>query len=216
MAKPRSRKEMIAFLATHQRYDTMSSWNRATSFSRNIKLHRIQFPDSVIRNRAWDLLDVEEAFEEFDDTIAEFNSRNDYRYQIHRNGRSGGYLVLYNGGRKDTGYKSYCPACGQRNYRTAEERTDVCGVCKHPRRNYTHPVMTPYTTGETIGEPSGDYDDWETCSLKSLVDLVWDFDRTVEVAIRRFIDFAIHNEAGEETIMVPRTVKVSRPVGGAT
>jgi len=216
MAKPRSRKEMIAFLATHQRYDTMSSWNRATSFSRNIKLHRIQFPDSVIRNRAWDLLDVEEAFEEFDDTIAEFNSRNDYRYQIHRNGRSGGYLVLYNGGRKDTGYKSYCPACGQRNYRIAEERTDVCGVCKHPRRNYTHPVMTPYTTGETIGEPSGDYDDWETCSLKSLVDLVWDFDRTVEVAIRRFIDFAIHNEAGEETIMVPRTVKVSRPVGGAT
>lgn len=215
MAKPRSRKEMIAFLANHQRYDTMSSWNRGTSFSRNIKLHRIQFPDSNIRNRAWDLLDVEEAFEEFDDTIAEFSARHDYLYQIHCNGRSGGYLVLYNGGRKDTGYKSYCPACGQRNYRVAEEGTDVCGVCKHPRRNYTHPVMTPYTTCETIGEPSGDYDDWDTCSLKSLVDLVWDFDRTVEAAIRRFIDFAIHNEAAEETIMVPRTVKVSRPVGGA-
>ena len=216
MAKPRSRKEMIGFLSNHQRYDTMSSWNRGTSFSRNIKLHRIQFPDNDTRNRAWELLDVEEAFEEFDGTIAEFNARNDYHYQIHRNGRSGGYLVLYRGGRKDTGYKSYCPACGQRNYRIAEEGKDLCGVCKHPRRNYTHPVMTAYTSGETVGEPSGDYDDWDTSSLKELVDVVWDFDRTVDAAIRTFIDFTLHNEAAEETIMVPRTVKVSRPLGGAS
>ncbi len=215
MAKPRSRKEMILFLSNHQRYDTMSSWNRGTSFSRNIKLHRIQFPDTETRNRAWELLDVEEAFAEFDDTIAEFNARHGYSYQIHRNGRSGGYLVLYHGGRKDTGYKSYCPACGQRNYQKAEEGKNLCGVCKHPRRNYTHPVMTMYTTGETIGEPYGEYDDWDTCSLKSLVDVVWDFDKTVEAAIQTFIDFALHNEAAEETIMVPKKVKVSRPVGGA-
>jgi len=58
MAKPRSRKEMIAFLTTHQRYDTMSSWNRGTSFSRNIKLHRIQFTDNDTRIRAWELLRV--------------------------------------------------------------------------------------------------------------------------------------------------------------
>jgi hypothetical protein len=215
MAKPRSRKEMILFLSNHQRYDTMSSWNRGTSFSRNIKLHRIQFPDTETRNRAWELLDVEEAFAEFDDTIAEFNARHGYSYQIHRNGRSGGYLVLYHGGRKDTGYQSYCPACGQRNYQKAEEGKNLCGVCKHPRRNYTHPVMTMYTTGETIGEPYGEYDDWDTCSLKSLVDVVWDFDKTVEAAIQTFIDFALHNEAAEETIMVPKKVKVSRPVEGA-
>lgn len=215
MAKPRSRKEMILFLANHQRYDTMSSWNRGTSFSRNIKLHRIQFPDTETRNRAWELLDVDEAFAGFDHTIAEFNARHGYSYQIHRNGRSGGYLVLYHGGRKDTGYQSYCPACGQRNYQKAEEGKNLCGVCKHPRRNYTHPVMTMYATGETIGEPDGEYDDWDTCSLKSLVDVVWDFDKTVEAAIRTFIDFASHNEAAEETIMVPKKVKVSRPVGGA-
>ncbi len=216
MAKPRSRKEIIAFLTTHQRYDTRSSWNRGTSFSRNIKLHRIQFPDNDTRNRAWELLDVEDAFEEFDDILAEFNARHGYGYQIHRNGRSGGYLVLYRGSRKDTGYKSYCPACGQRNYRVAEVGKDLCGVCKHPRSNYTHPVMTQYTTGETIGEPSGDYDDWDTSSLKELVDIVWDFDRTVDAAIRTFIDFTLHNEATEKTIMVPRTVKVSRPLGGVS
>ena len=215
MAKPRSRKEMILYLCNHQRYDTRSSWNRGTSFSRNIKLHRIQFPDNETRNRAWELLDVEEAFEEFNDTIAEFSERHGYSYQIHRNGRSGGYLVLYHGGRKDTGYKAYCPACGQRNYQKAEEGKNLCGVCKHPRRNYTHPVMTMYSTGETIGEPYGEYDDWDTCSLKSLVDVVWDFDKTVEAAIQSFIDFARHNEAAEETIMVPKKVKVSRPVGGA-
>lgn len=76
--------------------------------------------------------------------------------------------------------------------------------------------MTMYTTGESVGEPSGDYDDWDTSSLKELVDIVWDFDRTVDAAIGTFIDFTLHNEAAEKTIMVPRTVKVSRPFGGAS
>ena len=76
--------------------------------------------------------------------------------------------------------------------------------------------MTAYTSGETVGEPSGDYDDWDTSSLKELVNIVWDFDRTVDAAIRTFINFTLHNEATEETIMVPRTVKVSRPLGGAS
>ena len=211
--KPRTRKEMISFLATHQRYDTMRSWNRGTSFSRNIKLHRIQFPDNETRNRAWDLFDVEEAFEGFNDVLLEFNIRHDYHYQIGTNGRSGGYLVLYKGGKKDSGYKSYCPACGQRNYQVAEEGVSLCGVCKQLRHNYTYPVMSIYTTGETIGEPYGsEYEDWDTSSLKNLVDIVWDFNKTVEAAVQAFVDYARLNEAAEETIMVPKRVKVSRPV----
>ncbi len=213
--KPRSRKEMISFLANHQRYNTMSSWNRGTSFSRNIKLNRIHFPDSETRDRAWDLLDAEEAYDEFNDVIREFNLRHDYSYQIGTNGRSGGYLVLYNGGRKDTGYKSYCPACGQRNFKTAVEGKDLCGVCKHPRRNYTNSVTTSYTTGETIGEPCGsDYKDWDTYDIKLLVDVVWDFDKAVEAAVQAFVNYARTNEAIEETIMVPQKVMVSRPIGG--
>jgi len=38
------------------------------------------------------------------------------RYTIGSNGRSGGYLVLYQGEYYDPGYKSRCRACGQLNY----------------------------------------------------------------------------------------------------
>jgi hypothetical protein len=271
--KPKSRKEMIAYLSSHQRYDTMSSWNNGTSFSRNIKINRIQFPHSDIRNRAYDMLDVEEAFDDFNEVLSDFNRRHNYSYQIGTNGRSGGYLVLYSGGKKETGFKSYCPSCGQRNYKlvppwgdegpnTPQEKvlayyvkcphwapdtyptqtaikeiglpdaevvsiiteakrkglsgefsaTDKCGVCKHPRCNYTSPSMTTYTTGATIGEPSGDYSDWETCSLKDLVDTVWDFDKTAETALQAFISFCQDNEAAEETILVPKKIKIARPV----
>lgn len=213
--KPKSRKEMIAYLSNHFRYSTMSSWNGSSSFAVNVKLHRIEFPDKETRDRAWGLLDVEEAFDDFNDVLADFACRHDYSYQIGHNGRSGGYLVLYSGGKKDTGYKSFCPKCGQRNYQVAEEGKNLCGVCKHPRTNYTHPVMTTYTTGKHIGDQYGDYEDWDTWSLKDLVNVVWDFDKTVKAAVQAFIDYARDNEAAEETIMVPKKVKVSRPVGGA-
>jgi ribosomal protein L37E len=213
--KPRSRKEMIAYLSNHFRYDTMSSNNRATSFAAKIKLHHIEFPDEETRDRAWDLLDVEEAFDDFRDVLADFDERHNYSYQIGTNGRSGGYLVLYSGGKEDTGYKSYCPKCGQRNYKVAVEGNNLCGVCKHPRTNYTRPIMRAYTYGKTVGDYYGNYEDWETRSLKELVDVVWDFDKTVKAAVQAFIDYARHNEAAEETVMVPKKIKVSRPVGGA-
>ena len=37
----RSRKEMTDFLQTHFRYDTMNSWNYATSYACNLKIPRL-------------------------------------------------------------------------------------------------------------------------------------------------------------------------------
>lgn len=42
------------------------------------------------------------------------------------NGRSGGYLVLYQGELKPSGYKSYCPRCGQKNYQEATASNNTC------------------------------------------------------------------------------------------
>lgn len=275
--KPRTRKDMIQFLGNHFRYDTRNSWNRATSFARNIKLTRIDFPDSATRNRAYDLLSVEDAFDEFDLILEGFARRHDYSWQIARTGRSGGYLVLSSGGKKDTGYKSFCPSCGQRNLtkvppplnentiegfvakivlfhnwsnadsylreiRNLEGKgelpiahhsddeilslvkkfiielagcsaSDKCGVCGNSRVNYSHPVYTSYTTGTMIGEScSEDYEDWSTDSLRDLVAVVWDFDKTVDDAIQAFIDFCTENEAVEETVLVPQRIKVAVPV----
>lgn len=271
MKKPRTRRAMIAYLGSHSRYDTMRSWNLGTSFSRNIKLTRLTFPDQETCHRAFDLLNVAEAFDEFDTIISEFDIRHNHYWQIESNGRSGGYLVLYSGGKRETGYKSYCPSCGQRNYKQApswgeqpetqeeklqayfrthrhwrdevyleqpevkaiginedrilqiirEERklgdvfstTNKCGVCGNPRLNYTSPVYTFYRDTGTIGESNPeDYKDWETGSLKNLVDVVWDFDKTVDKAIRAFIDFCKKHEAVEDSILVRNPIMIAIPL----
>lgn len=271
MQKPRTRVAMIAYLGNHFRYDTMNSWNRGTSFARNIKVNRLTFPDHETCLRAFNLLSVEEAYGEFDEILREFVLRHEYAWQIGRNGRSGGYLVLYSGGRKDTGYKSYCPSCGQRNYKKVpswngqpetpedkfrayfrshrnwrdevyleqpevieiglpkerimkiiyEERnlgdvysaTSKCGVCGKPRVDYSSPVYTSYLDTETVGENcSEDYSDWETISLKRLVNVVWDFDKTVDRAIRAFITFCEEHEAVEDYVMVRKPTMIAVPL----
>ena len=32
------------FLRSHERYNTMNSWNRTTSYSNNMKIHSLGFP----------------------------------------------------------------------------------------------------------------------------------------------------------------------------
>lgn len=119
--KPRSRKEMIDCLKKHFRYDTMNPWNRSTSYARCVKIHRIDFPSREVENRAYDFLDIKEAYSDIRRLMREFAERYDHRWQMGFNGRSGGYLVLYQGGKKDSGYKSECLNCGQLNYKHAPE-----------------------------------------------------------------------------------------------
>lgn len=100
--KLRSRAAMISYLQGHERYDTMNSWNRSTSYSHCIKVDRIGLaPTNVMA--CLDMLDVSEAFEEFSDILSDFDRRHDYQWQIAQNGRSGGYLVLIQGGKGDDG-----------------------------------------------------------------------------------------------------------------
>ena len=54
-----------------------------------------------------------------------FAEAHNYRWQAGMNGRSGGYLVLYQGETKLSQYKSYCTCCGQRNYRIAVSYTHL-------------------------------------------------------------------------------------------
>lgn len=272
--KPKTRKEMIDYLENHFRYDTMNGWNRATSYARCVKFRNINFPDRNTEDRAYEMLELEETFDDVNYFLNEFAERHNYQYQIGFNGRSGGYLVLYQGGRKDSGHKSYCPSCGQRNFKRVppvvdpsdkekvlrlyvasnnqwvphgyltqeavialglpEEKvleivkdeklqiqrdksefanisaTDKCGVCGKPRRNYDRIVYQTFTQPGLGFDMEADFEDWDTYQLKNRVDLVWDFDKTVEQAVKAFVDFCSDNEVEEETIMVPRVVKVAR------
>jgi len=111
-----TREEMIAFLRGHFRYYTMNSWNRSTSYARNVKIHNLGLSREQ-ESRAYDLIYVEDTFLEINERIREFSEENGYRYQACFNGRSSGYMVLTQGGKIPSGYESFCTECGQLNYK---------------------------------------------------------------------------------------------------
>lgn len=115
--KPRTKKEMIEFLFAHFRYHTLRSWNRMTSYAHNVKIYNLPWNSKDVESKAYELLSTAQAARAVQKHLDEFNSRTDYRYSIIANGRSGGYLVLVESERTDSGYKSECPECGQLNYR---------------------------------------------------------------------------------------------------
>lgn len=114
----RSRKSMIEFLTGHFRYDTMNSWNRMTSYANKVKFNNLGLTRNQL-DRAYDLLGADESFwDHLQPIIEQFTREQNYHYTIGSNGRSGGYLVLYSSHREETGHKSYCLSCGQRNFKS--------------------------------------------------------------------------------------------------
>ena len=115
----RSKQAMIDFLTAHQRYNTMNSWNRATSYAHNIKLHTIGLTPEQL-DAAYDMLETD-YWDEIDQPIEDFTRQMGGAYTIGSNGRSSGYLVLYQSQYELTGHKSVCRSCGQRNFKRVHE-----------------------------------------------------------------------------------------------
>jgi hypothetical protein len=271
--KPRTKKAMVEYLENHFRYYTGNSWNRSTSYAANVKLHRIMSDDLD----GYDFLQTEEAFREGKDIIRQFEERHKYEWQIFSNGRSSGYLVLYTGGMKPSGYKRYCHNCGQLNYRRnvpakPEDLTDAewacyvyvldkdhwvpdiyptqseivklglsvervveivrrakkdvekngkvgsnkCGRCnaEGTLHDFTKTHMQTFTYPyKGVDDDGEDFESWDIDSLRWRVNVVWDFDKTVERVVKAFIDFVKNHKVVEKQIMVPKTVQVAVPKG---
>lgn len=86
------RKEMIDFLLHHFRYYTMNSWNVSTSYANNVKIYNLDIP-AEYQDKAYELLEISETFDTFSELFTEFTAKTGYT--IGFNGRSSGYLVLY-------------------------------------------------------------------------------------------------------------------------
>ena len=123
-----NRQAMIDFLSNHYRYNTMNSWNNSTSYANCVKIHRLDLPKNIM-DKAYDMLDMQEVYEELRFVISDWECNYNHSWQVGFNGRSGGYLVLYKGGRKESGYKSHCTKCDQRNYKLASNIDNRCGAC---------------------------------------------------------------------------------------
>lgn len=87
-------KQMFNFLKGHFTYDTMSSWNRLKSIANNVKLYNLNLSgDYYVALQALQAEDYMNVNSMIEDWEADHSD-----YVVGFNGRSSGYLVLYNKG----------------------------------------------------------------------------------------------------------------------
>ena len=207
----RSRNAMEHYLCNHFRYHTMNSWNRATSYAHNLKVHRLGLEQDIV-TKLFDMIGLDEFHERLQDHMREFAVRHDYRWQAYMNGRSGGYLVLYQGAIEPSGYKSFCRACGQRNYRSVKETGSVCGVCHEPTRvDYptTHKRVVTYP-GQGV-DPDQDYADWSMSELRDRARLIQDFGRLADAMVAEAVWMANNCTVEDEVYLVEKRRQILAP-----
>ncbi len=199
---------MTGFLLSHFRYDTMNSWNQSTSYACNLKIYRLEL-SREIENKLYDMLEVQEFFDALRLLMDDFGAAHDYRWQVGMNGRSGGYLVLYQGEDKPSEYKSYCTHCGQRNYKLATDSDNICGVCRQQTRvNYKKPPRSIAVFPGRGTDDGEDFEDWSMEELRERVRLVQEFDRLADAIVQEAVWMANNYTVEEEEYLVPHTRKV--------
>jgi len=90
-------KSMFEFINGHFRYDTMNSWNRMESIANNVKLYNLHLDGDwcTACSYLFDDNDIGDLQSEINTMILEWE-KNHPHYSLGFNGRSGGYLVMYN------------------------------------------------------------------------------------------------------------------------
>ena len=209
----RSRKAMTEFLENHFRYSTMNSWNGSTSWANNVKCYNLGLTDEQ-RSKFFELIDSDDSeFYDFyvHERIVEF--RNETGYDAGFNGRSGGYLVMYDGVYEDLGYKSRCTECGQLNYKSIEESNNVCGRCGKPARvNLTKPIRTfKVYPGRSI-DADVDWSEYSLDGLRERVKLVQRFDQLCDEIRAELVYYLDSHNVIEEEYTVTKTRKVFQEI----
>ena len=204
----RSRTAMTQFLQNHFRYFTMNSWNKSKSYACNLKIYNLGL-ESNITDKLYDMIQTEEFFDEINELLSEFGRAHNYSWQAKMNGRSGGYLVLYQGTASLSDYRSYCTNCGQRNYSSIQEDGNVCGVCgQHTRVDYIEP---PICISVYPGRGTDDYEDfeaWDMYELRERVKLVQEFDKLADRIVAKATELAKNYVVKDEEYYIPQTRKV--------
>lgn len=205
-----SKKSMAEFLSGHTRYDLMNSWNASTSYANSIKIYNLHITDGQAE-QLYNMLSLDEPYAMARHILTEFCDRYDGRYQIGANGRSSGYLVLYNGVKKQSDYKSICTSCGQMNFTMASKNDCRCGRCgKNSRINLEQPRYTYSVNFQSIDADMWleDFMDQSMDELKEKAKLVQDFDRTCDEYINALLDIADTYDVAEKTQYIPVKTKI--------
>ena len=210
----RYKDTMVKYLRQHFRYNTMNSWNRSTSYANNIKLHNVDKPAEIDNDTWWEILWITDWQNQLSDLLEDFGRKYNFQWQAGINGRSGGYVVLYKGGIKPSGYKSYCTHCGQKNYRAVTDgEIGICGRCEAKARvNFKQTHVQVFTWPGKDTDMYEDFEAWTLSDIRERVALVQDFDKLCDEIISEYIDICRNYRISEEEILVPKTIKVLEPV----
>jgi hypothetical protein len=96
-----NKRRSINMKLKRTRYYTMNSWNLSTSLAYNLKVYNV-IPDKYL-DRVYELMEIEGFYDDINFLIGNFDESFNYEWQAGFNGRSGGYLVLYRGGKNKDG-----------------------------------------------------------------------------------------------------------------
>jgi len=211
----RHRETMTDFLIKHFRYHTMNSWNRSTSYANCIKLHQIDKPDDINSDTWWEMLWITEWQEKLSGLLEDFSRKYNWQWQAGINGRSDGYVVLYRGGIKPSGYRSYCTHCGQKNYQVVpEDEIGICSRCDVKARvNFEQTDMQVFTWPGKNVDMYEDFEGWTLSELRERVELVQEFDKLCDDIVAEYYHTCRNYRITEEEILVPKKIKVLQPVG---
>ena len=211
----RYKETMRKFLRKHFRYNTMNSWNRSTSYANCIKLHHVDKPKDIDSDTWYEMFGITQWQEKLSDLLEDFGRKHNWQWQAGINGRSGGYVVLYKGGIKPSGYESYCSHCGQKNYQAVpEDQIGICGRCDAKARvNFKQTDMQIFTWPGKDVDMYEDFENWTLSEIRERVELVQDFDQLCEDIVNEYLDTCRNYRISEEEILVPKTIKVLEPVG---
>lgn len=199
----RSRESMEAYLGGHFRYFTMNGWNQASSYACNMKLYNLGL-DRETTDKLYEMIQVPEFYDELHELIQAFNEAHNYLWQACWNGRSGGYLVLYQGEKRPTEYRSFCTRCGQKNYTSVSETGKRCGVCgEEARIDFLKPHMRVVTFSGRGVDQDEDFSEWSLWELQQRTALVQEFDRLADDIVAAAVHMAQTREVTEEIEYVP-------------
>jgi hypothetical protein len=198
---------MIAFLEGHFRHDTMSSWNRAASYANSVKIHRLDLTPEQL-DKAWAMLGMAEVFDAIRGLINDWSSKREWHWQVHFNGRSSGYLVLYQGGLDYKNAKTaQCDSCYKLTWHKENVPCTTAG-CDETLTVLEKPSPQIVTYAGRGLDQSEDFTDWSMDRIRDRVKLVHDFDKLCDDCVATFVFHCDNYSIAEKHIMVPRTIKV--------
>lgn len=164
---------------------------------------------SELVDKLYELLEFQEFFDAQRELMDAFAAAHQYRWQVGMNGRSGGYLVLYEGGIKPTGHRSYCRSCYQRNFKSVTESGNVCGRCGKPDRiDYVQQPMQTFTYPGKGIDMDEDFEEWSISDLRDRVRLVQELDALADQMVALGVQMAKDYSVVEVEISAPQTQKV--------